>query len=634
MSSGASEASDLATVMAAWERMLEGLPPAGKDVRSLIYQSWHRSLSSGVSPDRAAAQVIDEDSLDQLQRRRTNLIEVARPIMAQAKDMLGQTGTVMALTDADGTVLWVEGDERTLEQGKEIGLVPGGRFDEAVIGTNGIGTAIAVGAPVQIRAYEHFCGPVKMWTCSGAPIRDPADGQILGVLDISGVEANHSHCLALAAAEAHRIELSLARADAERHSRLLSSAFGPMKRWMDGGVVIFDHSGRVVHANRHANRFLTERGLPETFWQSSSIRIALRDNEFAGLPEWFDRNWIEPISEGGEVLGAVLAVPSAPAPSSRQPLLSDALRAVIGDSPAMAATKAKAQQLARLNTPVLLLGPTGVGKEVFARAIHESGTAAGSPLVPVNCGAFTRELLASELFGYADGAFTGARRGGAIGKFEAANGGTLFLDEIGEMPLDLQAYLLRVIEDGVIYRIGENKPRRVTVRLIAATNRDLLGEVEEKRFRSDLYYRLAVAQLRIPSLTERREDIPSLADHFADDFARRQGQARKIIAGEVMSALTAHDWRGNVRELRNVVEIMCALAPGDRVELSDLPATLSPASASPGTETSGDGLNRAKEAAIREAIRAAGGNLTQAARRLGVAKSTLYQKIRRYGIEH
>jgi len=633
VSSGSSEASDLASVMAAWERMLQGLPPAGKDVRSLIYQSWHRSLSSGVSPDRAAAQVIDGDALDQLQRRRTTLIEVARPIMAQARDMLGQTGTVMALTDADGTVLWVEGDERTLEQGKEIGLVPGGRFNEAVIGTNGIGTTLAVGAPVQVRAHEHFCGPVKVWTCSAAPIRDPADGQILGILDISGVEANHSHCLALAAAEAHRIELSLARADAERRSRLLSSAFGPMKRWMDGGVVIFDQSGRVVHANRHANRFLTEHGLPETFWQSPAIRMALRDHEFADLPDWFDRNWIEPISEGGEVLGAVLAVPSAPAPSSHQPLLSDALRAVIGDGPAMAATKAKAQQLARLSTPVLLLGPTGVGKEVFARAIHDSA-AAGAPLVPVNCGAFTRELLASELFGYADGAFTGARRGGAMGKFEAANGGTLFLDEIGEMPLDLQAYLLRVIEDGVIYRIGENKPRRVAVRLIAATNRDLVREVEEKRFRGDLYYRLAVAQLRIPSLTERREDIPLLVEHFAGLFAERQGQARKIITGEAMAALAEHDWPGNVRELRNAVEIMCALAPGDRVDLSDLPATLSPPSASLTAETAGDGLNRAEEAAIRQAIRAADGNLTQAARRLGVAKSTLYQKIRRYGIEH
>ena len=620
--------------MAAWERMLEGLQPAGTDVRSLIYQSWHRSLSSGVSPDKAAALVLDEETLVQLQQRRAVLIEVARPIMAQARSMLAETGTVMALTDADGTVLWIEGDERTLEEGKEIGLVPGGRFHESVMGTNGIGTTLAVGAPIQVRAYEHFCGPVKMWTCSGAPIRDPADGQILGVLDISGVEANHSHCLALAAAEAHRIELSLARADAERHSRLLSTAFGPMKRWMDGGVVIFDHAGRVVHANRHAGRFLVERGLPETFWQSPSIRTALRDNKFSDLPDWFDRNWIEPVSEGGEVLGLVLAVPSAPVSSSHRPALSDALHAIVGESAAMAATKARAQQLARLNTPVLLLGPTGVGKEVFARAIHESGPTAGSDLVPVNCGAFTRELLASELFGYADGAFTGARRGGSAGKFEAANGGTLFLDEIGEMPLDLQAYLLRVIEDGVIYRIGENRPRRVTVRIVAATNRDLQQEVDERRFRGDLYYRLAVAQLRIPSLAERRDDIPLLAEHFAASFAERHGQARKMIAPEVVAALTKCDWPGNVRELRNVVEIMCALSPGERVELSDLPATMAPLPAPRPAEAAGDGLNRAEEAAIREAIGAAAGNLTQAARRLGVAKSTLYQKIRRYGIEH
>ena len=617
--------------MDAWERMLGGLPPVGGGVRPVIYNSWHRSLSSGVGPGTAATQIMDEQSLEQIRRRRAILIEVARPIMAQARDLLAESGTVMVLTDADCTVLCVEGDERAVERGKEIGLVPGGQWLESLIGTNGIGTALAIGAPVQVRASEHFCSPVKSWTCSAAPIHDPADGQILGILDISGVEADHSHCLALAAAEAHRIEVSLARADAERRSRLLSSAFGQIRRWMDSGVVIFDHNGKVVHANRHAGRFLAERGLPEDFWQSRPLRAALTEDAGADLPDWLDRDWMERIDDGDGLLGTVLAVPAVPGAARQTPALSEAMRAIVGDSPAMMATKARAQQIARLTVPALLLGPTGVGKEVFARAIHQSGPTGNATFLPVNCAALSRELLASELFGYADGASTGARRGGSAGKFEAANGGTLFLDEIGEMPLDLQAYLLRVIEEGMVYRIGENRPRRVVVRIIAATNRDLHQEVAERRFRSDLYYRLSVAQLRIPALGERREDIRLLVEHFAEAFAKRQGLPCKPFSDEALAALENHDWPGNVRELRNAVETMCALSTTEIIGLADLPPDIAPADAPP-SGASGS-LSLAEAATIREAIRAEKQNLTRAAQRLGIAKSTLYQKMRRYGIE-
>ena len=628
MATETSEKAGLATVMDAWERMLQGLPPVRGGVRSLIQQSWQRSLSLKVGPESSATTVMDDDALRRVRQRQSALIETARPIMAQAKNFLADTGTVMVLSDPDCIVLWMEGDARVLEEGKAIGLVPGGNWHEAIIGTNGIGTALAVNMPVQIQASEHFAGGIKSWTCSGAPIHDPIDGQILGVLDISGVDADHSHCLALAAAEAQRIEISLAQADAEKRGRLLTTAFAQVRRWMDGGVVIFDHHGKVVHANRHACNFLTERGLPEDFWQSEPIRAALTEGDAAGLPSWFDRDWIERVSDSGDALGTLLALPAGPA--KRQPTLSEALQAIVGGSPAMLVTKAKAQQLARLNTPVLLQGPTGAGKEVFARGIHLSGPAAAQTFLAVNCGAFNRELLASELFGYADGAFTGARRGGAIGKFEAASGGTLFLDEIGEMPLDLQAYLLRVLEEGMVYRIGENRPRRVAVRIITATNRDLGREVDEKRFRADLYYRLSVAQLKIPALGERREDIAPLAEHFAAAFATQHGLPRRCFDDEVIAALERYDWPGNVRQLRNVVESMLALSDGDRITRADLPPELAePAAAS--LEADGR-LSQAEAAAIRDAIEAENRNLTKAALRLGIAKSTLYLKMQRYGI--
>jgi DNA-binding NtrC family response regulator len=251
----------------------------------------------------------------------------------------------------------------------------------------------------------------------------------------------------------------------------------------------------------------------------------------------------------------------------------------------------------------------------------------------------TRDLLTSELFGYAEGAFTGARRGGMVGKFEAANGGTLFLDEIGEMPLELQPHFLRVLEDGEVYRVGENKPRKVNVRVIAATNRDLRDEVAQGRFRMDLYYRLAVATLRLPALVEHREDIYALARHFVALTSRAHKIPEKTIDADALDALMAYSWPGNIRELRNVIEGMTLLAETGRLTRDDLPPELTGLGERP---QGGAALSAAEGAPLRladrekeailAAIEAERGNLTRAAARLGVAKSTLYEKVKRHGI--
>jgi transcriptional regulator with PAS, ATPase and Fis domain len=296
--------------------------------------------------------------------------------------------------------------------------------------------------------------------------------------------------------------------------------------------------------------------------------------------------------------------------------------------------------LAKLHLPVLLLGPTGAGKEVFAQALHAAGNQAKGPFVPLNCGSMTRDLLASELFGYAEGAFTGARRGGMSGKFEAANGGTLFLDEIGEMPLELQAHFLRVLEEGEVYRVGENRPRKVQVRVIAATNRDLRDEVGQGRFRMDLFYRLAVTILRLPSLAEHRDDIPTLARHFVELTASTHKVKARPIDPQVIDVLVDYSWPGNIRELRNVIEGMTLLAEGDRLTLDDLPPELLPGG---DFSAAGERLDMTSGAptlrlADRErqtiiaAIEAEHGNLTRVAARLGIAKSTLYEKVKRHGI--
>jgi transcriptional regulator with PAS, ATPase and Fis domain len=298
----------------------------------------------------------------------------------------------------------------------------------------------------------------------------------------------------------------------------------------------------------------------------------------------------------------------------------------------------KAKHLADLDVPVLLQGETGVGKEMFARAIHEGRQRTTGPFVALNCGGLPRDILASELFGYVDGAFTGAKRSGMIGKIEAARDGTLFLDEIGEMPLDLQPYLLRVLEGGELYPLGASQPRNVQFKLITATNRDLRADVAAGRFRQDLFYRVSVTTLRIPALRERKEDIAELVEHFNREVSHRHGVPAKRFEPDVIDAFERYTWPGNVREMRHVVEGMVMLTSDDAVTAAALPEEIALSVAATGREpgVSAESAARDLDAVERDAISTAiarrHGNLTMAAKELRISKSTLYLKIDKYGL--
>lgn len=634
---------DVRAILGGWEKFISGGEVPQAAVRRLIEDSWRRCLDLGVNPQQGAAPLaVTGDGLYSLRQRHAELIESARPVMEHAREFLHESGTVMVLTDPEGVILWMEGDEGAKDKGLGIQLVPGGTWGETKTGTNAIGTALASGQPVQICAEEHYCATIKRWTCSANVIRDPYDGQIAGLLDISGLSGSHNtHCLALAVTGAGRIEGRLARLEMEKRARLLEMTYSSSSRWTSNGLVIFDRRGRLVRANEDASTYLSGLGLDMKALETLDIG----DGETAPrhLPPWLKMDWMEPVVDCNERLGTIVALPVQPVrtiiPMHRRAVAeAPGFEAIIGTSPALLKVKSKAQQLASLTVPVLLLGPTGTGKEVFARALHEGGGNPEGPFVPINCGGMTRDLLASELFGYADGAFTGARRGGMIGKFEAANGGTLFLDEIGEMPMELQAHFLRVLEGGEVYRLGENKPRKVSVRLVAATNRDLRAEVAAGRFRMDLFYRLAVTLLHLPGLAERKEDIPLLARHFADATARRYGLVSKYPTPEVVALLQAYSWPGNLRELRNLIESMVLLSTESALTVDDLPLDFLSPTTPPGVapqvvtpDTTGL-LADSERHAIQAAIQAELGNFTRAAGRLGIAKSTLYEKMKRYGM--
>ncbi|WP_254388634.1 sigma 54-interacting transcriptional regulator [Thermanaeromonas sp. C210] len=307
---------------------------------------------------------------------------------------------------------------------------------------------------------------------------------------------------------------------------------------------------------------------------------------------------------------------------------------IIGVSPEMQRLKSQAARIARGEANVLLLGESGTGKELFARAIHLASPRGREPLVKINCAAIPENLLEAELFGYEEGAFTGAVRGGKPGKFELADGGTIFLDEIGDLPLTMQPKLLRVLQERAFERVGGRKTIRVSVRVIAATNKDLQAQVKEGKFRLDLYYRLAVITLHIPPLRERPADIEPLCEMLIERFNRRYGLAVRSLSPEVKEFFKKYSWPGNVRELENVLEYAFNfLEPEEEViRLHHLPPGFGGEGGPHGLQLK-EAVARAEQAAIKKALRAAGGNKQEAARLLGIHPSGLYQKLKKYNLE-
>ncbi len=307
---------------------------------------------------------------------------------------------------------------------------------------------------------------------------------------------------------------------------------------------------------------------------------------------------------------------------------------ILGQSPALLRAIELARKVAPTDTPVLLTGETGTGKEVFAQAIHQAGARRNKPFLALNCSAFGHDILESELFGHRAGAFTGAVKD-KRGLLEEAHGGTLFLDEIGEMPHDLQAKLLRVLETGEFIPVGDTKPRRADVRLLSATNRDLKAETETGHFRADLFYRLAVFHIQLPPLRERRQDIGPLARHFTAFFAGKMNKRINGFSPECLQRLEKHAWKGNIRELRNVIERAVILSDGPKLDVADLPLELQLGDAPPnaaGSQLSAFSLAAAERLQIQKVLLHTGGNKTETARLLDIGLTTLYRKMEEYGI--
>lgn len=650
-----------------WQRAnADGRAPAG--VRPLVQDSWSRALAAGVRPDtRHAPMVWDLDDLVQA-RRDAAWLQVSLTALTAQRGAYAAGGSVVALFDCGGRMLHIEGESRALDGLATINFRPGSLWSEPMVGTNGPGTALATGRAVHVVGAEHFCEDWQDWHCAAAPLRDPLTARVLGVLDLSGYRATaHPHTLMLVTALAGAMEQMLAARELERRTHLLGRLAELAARWPGDAVVAVDRSGTIVGASPSAPAALHPLApLPERLRDTLAELVTVSRSETpreATLPFGAAARVVaHPIMHGSTVIGACLLVQRA---SGRRELAPKravaraptryALEDLVGESPALREAHRSALVAASNPLPVLLLGESGTGKEVFAQGIHGASERAAKPFIAVNCAALPAELVESELFGYVGGAFSGARREGGVGKFEAADGGTIFLDEVGDLPLAAQAVLLRVLQEGEITRVGATRGVPVDVRVIAATNRDIDSALRIGAFREDLYYRLSVLSIRLPSLRERHGDVERLAHQFLTEAEMELGREGHAWAPATLDALRAYAWPGNIRELRNLVWRTVALATRSLITPESLPPTIA-AGRVPGgharagvaeditshedrdVATSGaEGLihHAAFQAERERVVRAVeqASSMGEAARILGIARSTLYRQMGKYGLE-
>ncbi|WP_213959107.1 sigma-54-dependent Fis family transcriptional regulator [Variovorax sp. dw_954] len=608
----------------------QGLAPTDW-VAPHISRSWARSRGAGVW--NAGPAPMSSAQLREHRESSRLLIESAQPELdALAEHAIGQ-GCVVIVTDASGVILDEIGSPEFLPKAQRVALLPGVEWSERQCGTNAIGTVLVERHPLAVLGGEHFLAGNGGLGCAAAPIFN-GRGEIAGVLDISGDAVRiDGHTLGLVRMASqqieHRMMLSRSRGDIIRlhaNGALIGSA-------REGLLYVVD--GQVVAANRVALALLGHEwksvlDQPVERLLGSAWPAAGGHAESVNLPG--GARIVMSRQHALARRSVALAGAGSAAHGPHEPARRD-----IADDDAVSTALRAAVKVLDAGVPVLVTGETGVGKEVFARRLHSASRRRGGPMVVVNCAALPETLIEAELFGYEEGAFTGARRQGAAGRIREAHGGTLMLDEIGDMPLMLQTRLLRVLEDRVVTPLGAGRPVQVEFQLVCATHCDLPALSATGAFRADLMYRINGYALRLPSLRE-RTDKSLLIRRLFDELG---GKAAKLrLQDDAADALARQPWPGNIRELVSVLRIMIALAePGSVLGVGSVPsnreaglstgaAPFEPAVADPVRQVLQ--LSDVEARAIHAALEAAGGNVARAASSLGLHRSTLYRHLRRF----
>lgn len=637
-----------------WENFIKTGEVDASVMRREIIDSWHRSKKYGVDPLSTKIKIeLTGHKLEQTKNVFKPILDIALPFMEMIYDAVGEIGMVVSFTDADGFIMASLGDENVFS---ELQLHTGKNISEEQVGTNAIGIALKKGVALQVLGAEHYRKAYHKKTTSAAPIKDEF-GNVLGVLSMSGeCSMVHPHTLGMVLASSLAIEHELKLNQRNGELRRANEHLDAIMQTISEGIMTITYEGIITDIN-----YFTKKLFRKTYDEMvgehiddivkkpvlEMIKKETSSNEEKEL-QFFSNGRkrtvlisFKPIySQDKSIKEYLITIRETKKVYSQVNKLfgSKAIYTfddILGDSKEINDSIRLAKLVAMTDATILLHGESGTGKEMFAQGIHNESQRKNNSFVFINCGAIPRDLVASELFGYVEGAFTSARKGGNPGKFELADGGTLFLDEIGDMPLDTQANLLRVLETKQVVRVGGNEVIPVDVRVIAATHKDLAEEVKKGNFRDDLFYRLNVMPIKTPSLRERKEDIKTLVDFFYAQFTKRTDQ-KSAIDESFYAVMKQYSWPGNVRELQNVMQMVTNIVgKNENLSSKHLPDSIK--------ETVHENivkevdsyvvpLHILEKEAIINALKVSDNNLAQAAKMLEIGRSTLYRKLEKYMI--
>lgn len=648
-----------------WRDFIKGKTIRSGRARPEVIDGWLRSQHFGVDPFMLKAPVVlNRETLAEEIERKKSLLAVALPVIYSLYSIVRESGFGVGITNEDGIIINCTVDEHAREETDRAGMVEGALWTEQSVGCNAIGTCLALKRPVQIVGAEHFCQSWHDAACSAAPIMD-IEGGLIGVLNMIVREKDvNPTILGMVVAGASAIQREFHLQTVHRELTLSHQYLLEIMESLPSGIVVINPRGIIKKINRRACEMLKSpgnelcgRSLSNVIGQVDCIERVLNYGKGQEETEYYTEHGrhrfhfticCRPIMniEGG-MDGAVVIIREIDAVRRMTTKMAGykakfTFNDIVGDSPAIRHTLEAARSAAATSSVVLITGESGTGKEMFAQAIHNASHRRNGPFVAINCGALPRELIGSELFGYEEGAFTGARKGGSPGKFELASNGTLFLDEIGEMPVDLQPALLRVLQEKTLVRLGGQQEIGVNVRLIAATSRDLRQMVDRGLFRKDLFYRLDVIKLPLPPLRERSEDILLLANHYLKILGEKLGKETRGISPEAREMLQSYSWPGNIRELENMLERILVFSNGPVLRADWLPNELIKTSEEENGQIE-DSINEKKDfhrfpyrferKHLVETLYTNDGNITQTAKSLGVTRATLYRWLKHYRIE-
>jgi transcriptional regulator of acetoin/glycerol metabolism len=624
-----------------------------------IQKSHERSETFGLSTStRPDYDVLPAPELTLKLEQSRILCAHATPVMESLREQIVNTQSMIVLTDANGLILHSVGDDDFLQRAEKVALRPGANWAEERQGTNAIGTAIAERSPTVVHGDQHYLTANRFLTCSSVPILDPY-GDLIGVLDVTGDHRSyHQHTMALAKMSVQMIENHLFTNTFRETLQIAFHARPEFLGTLMEGIAAFTCDGRFLSANRSAQFQL---GMPLNGLRAHTLSslFGLTSAQLIDqLRSSRDRHLSLNLCNGAQVCANVefrRAIPdpgswpsalhrdttAAPAVAASQTPASTAKLSKLsyldtGD-PQVTAVIAKVRKVIGKGIPILITGETGTGKELLAQAIHNDSPRRSGAFVAVNCASIPETLIESELFGYEEGAFTGARRKGAIGKLLQANGGTLFLDEIGDMPYPLQVRLLRVLQERLVNPLGSTRSIPVDVAIICATHRDLREMIAQNSFREDLYYRLNGLVVKLPPLRE-RTDLDSVIEKMLHGESLESADGKRLrVAADVMTLFERCAWPGNFRQLGNLLRTAAAMVDEDgEIRHEHLPDDFFDdlRKAVPGCVPAGESLalkgaslQDVAASAVAAAIAQHGGNVSAAARALGISRNTVYRKM-------